>query len=42
MTKARKSNRENKKQPVLSFKEKRVVKKSHKDAKSAVQPPLVR
>lgn len=42
MTKTRKTNRESKKQPALTLKEKRAVKKSSKDAKSVVQPPLVR
>ncbi len=42
MTTTRKSNRETKKHPTLNLKEKRAVKKSNKDAKSAVQPLIVR
>jgi hypothetical protein len=42
MTKTRKSNRETKKQPAHTFKEKRATKKSNKDAKSTVQPLIVR
>jgi hypothetical protein len=42
MTKTRKSNRETKKQPAHTFKEKRAAKQSNKDAKSTVQPLIVR
>lgn len=42
MTKTRHSNKETKKQPALTLKEKRVAKKSKKNAKDIVQPFLVR
>lgn len=42
MTKTRKSNREAKKQPAHTLKEKRAVKKSNRDARSTVQPLIVR
>lgn len=42
MTKARQSNKETKKQPNLSLKEKRVAKKVKKDSKEIIQPFLSR
>lgn len=40
MTKVRQSNKEAKKQPNLTLKEKRVAKKSKKDSKETMQPFL--
>ena len=40
MTKARQSNKEVKKQPNLTLKEKRVAKKAKKDTKETIQPFL--
>lgn len=41
MSKAQKSNREEKKQPALNLKEKRAAKNTKKDAKSGVQQPFM-
>ena len=40
MPKVRQSNKETKKQPVLSLKEKRAAKKSTKDTKTGI-PPII-
>lgn len=42
MTKAQHGNKESKKQPNMSLKEKRMAKKSKKNAKEVVQPVAVR
>jgi len=42
MTKAQHGNKENKKQPHMTLKEKRNTKKSKKKAKDVVQPLIVR
>lgn len=42
MTKAQRSNRETKKQPTKTLKEKKIAKKSKKNAMTVVQPLLVR
>jgi len=41
MSKAQKSNKETKKQPALSLKEKRAVKAQKKDDKSSAHPPII-
>jgi hypothetical protein len=41
MTKAQHGNKESKKQPAMTLKEKRTAKKSKKNAKVAVPQPLV-